>query len=308
MTADECFQYHFKTPFYPGKPRSYEDIYNRNPESHSWSGYYWITDGPTKVYCGMTYTGSSYEDIYENNPETGDKSGYYRINDAQWTYCNMISIAAGIIPTCAGVDGEWKKIVSLNFGAGDNCPDGWTKTGSFCRASSVNQRTDGSHACNSINFSTNGIRYQSVCGKALGYRTGQALGFYKLVTSVDRSYVTGLSITHGSPTQHIWTYASGWFDDSHSVYGSQYNCPCAQGDGTAPPSFVTDNYNCEAGPDVLWDGLGCTAGSCCDNTNQPWFHRQLNETSADDIRVKLCTFWQSSQGTTLISELELYVQ
>jgi len=71
------------------------------------SGYYWITDGPSKVYCGMIYTGSSCEDFYYNNPETGDKLGYYCIDDTQWIYCNMIACASAavFIPTCAGVGG-----------------------------------------------------------------------------------------------------------------------------------------------------------------------------------------------------------
>ena len=51
--TDQCTEYRFKSPFFPGK--SCEDIYNKNLESHDWPGYYWITDGPSKVYCGMTY-------------------------------------------------------------------------------------------------------------------------------------------------------------------------------------------------------------------------------------------------------------
>ena len=49
---------------------SCESIYNNNPESHEWSGHYWITS--SREYCGMNYTGSSCENIYINNPETGD--------------------------------------------------------------------------------------------------------------------------------------------------------------------------------------------------------------------------------------------
>ena len=85
-----------------------EDIYNKNAESHNRSGYYWIIDGPSKVYCGMNYTGSSCEDIYSNNPETSDKSGYYHVNDNQWTYCNMTAIAAGLIPMCGEIGGGWR--------------------------------------------------------------------------------------------------------------------------------------------------------------------------------------------------------
>ena len=114
IATDQCTKYRFKSPFFPGV--SCEDIYNKNPESHDRSGYYWITDGPSRAYCGMNYTGSSCEDIYNNNPETGDNSGYYRINESQWTYCNMTAIVTNgdFISTCAGVGGGWRRIVNIN--------------------------------------------------------------------------------------------------------------------------------------------------------------------------------------------------
>ena len=61
MATDQCSKYRFKSPFYPGD--SCEMIYSSNPESHNRSGYYWITVGPTRVYCGMAYTGSSCVEI-----------------------------------------------------------------------------------------------------------------------------------------------------------------------------------------------------------------------------------------------------
>ncbi|XP_065915238.1 P-selectin-like [Dysidea avara] len=89
-TDDQCEVYHFQSPFHPGD--SCQELYDMNPDTHDKPGYYWVLDGPRKVFCGMIYTGSSCEDIYNNNPETGDKSGYYRINDTQWTYCDMMAI------------------------------------------------------------------------------------------------------------------------------------------------------------------------------------------------------------------------
>ena len=175
MATEQCSKYQFKSSFYPGE--SCEDIYNMNPESHDKSGYYWTLDGPKKVYCGMTYTGSSCEDIYNNNPETGDKSGYYRINSNQWTFCNMTAIASGdILLTCAGVGGGWRRIVNINVSTRGNCPTGWRKDTysgvSFCRVVS----DDGS-ICSSTNFSTNGMSYQKVCGRARGYQKGWSTGF-----------------------------------------------------------------------------------------------------------------------------------
>ena len=57
MATDQCKEYEFQLPFYPG--RSCKVIYNMNPESNDRSGYYWITDGPSKVFCGMNYRGGS---------------------------------------------------------------------------------------------------------------------------------------------------------------------------------------------------------------------------------------------------------
>ena len=325
IATDQCTEYQFKSPFFPGV--SCEDIYNKNPESHDKPGYYWILDGPSDVYCGMNYTGSSCEDIYNNNPETGDKSGYYRINDNQWTYCNMSALAnSDFISTCAGVGGGWRRIVNINISAGDDCPGEWrkaTQSGvSFCRVAN----DDGEYTCSSANFSTNGISYQRVCGRARGYQKGATLGLYLAyigpsgtrMTTIDDSYVGGLSITCGSnPRKHIWTYAAGNSETS----SNSGNCRCAPSSfGSDSPSYVGDNYYCESAsvgsPDIseyyfsnaLWDGAGCTGGTCCDDTTQPWFYRQLNQTTQDDIEARICTRGTFTGRSTLIDQLELFIQ
>ena len=301
--------------FLPGE--SCESIYNNNVESHEWSGYYWITNG--RVYCGMNYTGSSCEDIYNNNPETGDKSGYYRINDTKWSYCNMTAIVTNgdFISTCAGVGGGWRRIANIDISAGDDCPGEWrkdTQSGvSFCRLGN-----DDRYTCSSANFSTNGISYQRVCGRARGYQRGRTLAFYGVFfnKTIDQAYVSGLSITYSSnPRQHIWTYASGVGER----YDSVYSCPCTSTAAHSPPSFVGNNYYCESAPwyccnrdtyyfnDTLWDGEGCV-DNCCDDTTQPWFYRQLNQTTQDDIEARICSFGYFVNRSTLIDLLELYIQ
>ena len=320
IATDQCTEYQFKSPFFPGV--SCEDIYNKNPESHERSGYYWILDGPRRVYCGMNYTGSSCEDIYNNNPETRDKSGYYRIDDNQWTYCNMTIIAiANSISTCAGVGGGWRRIVNINISAGDDCPGEWrkaTQSGvNFCRVASNDNFT-----CSSANFSTNGISYQRVCGRARGYQKGPTLGFFihqrPTPTSSDDYYASGLSITHSNnPRQHIWSFVSGSSERRRS-YG---NCPCASvALTTASPSFVANNYYCETAVlssldyngyffnDTLWDGAGCIGGTCCDDTTQSWFYRQLNQTTQDDIEARICSYGPFTRRSPLIDQLELYIQ
>ena len=249
---------------------SCESIYNNNEDSHDWSGHYWVTK---RVYCGMNYTGQSCEDIYYYNPETRTKSGYYRVNN-QWMYCNMamaaIAVAINFIPTCAGVGGGWRRIANIDIKAGDDCPSGWTKAGdfvTFCRKS-----FDGP-GCSSTTFTTNGITYQKVCGKARGYQKGHPNGGSAFNSvKIDDHYVNGLSITYGSPRQHIWTYANGDFDNR------QIRCPCDKTGGTTP-SFVGNNYYCESGrggtddhdayhfSDPLWDGSGCIYSNCCSVPN-----------------------------------------
>ena len=302
--------------FLPGE--SCESIYNNNAESHEWSGYYWIT---SRMYCGMNYTGSSCEDIYNNNPETGDKIGYYRINESQWTYCNMTGVAANgdFISTCAGVGGGWRRIVNININAGDDCPGEWrkaTQSGvNFCRVAS-----DKIYTCSSANFSTNGISYQRVCGRARGYQKGDTVAFYGSQSSynrtIDQDYVSGLSITYSSnPRQHIWTFASGRGERSDDPW----NCPCSINGGYSPPSFVGNNYYCESASwysynydtyffnDTLWDGAGCV-DNCCDDTTQSWFYHQLNQSTQDDIEARICAHGTFYYTSTLIDQLELYIQ
>ena len=311
----QCSEYQFDAPFFPGG--SCEDIYNKNPQSHDKSGYYWITDGPSRVYCGMGYTGSSCEDLYINNVATRDKSGYYRVN-IEWVYCNMTAIAfsRGAILSCAGVDGVWERIASFNITAGDDCPSPWVKSShngvNFCIGSTAT-------GCYSVIYSTNGMSYQRVCGRASGYQKGSPDAFNAGGNTIDSSYVEGLSITHGSsPRQHIWTYAVGLTDSGGYTCCA---CPCAAAPGPTPPSFVGSHYYCESGAgstidtgayylsDVLWDGAGCSAGNtCCSDPNLPWFYRQLSQTTQDDIEVRSCMNHLFSNEAVLITNLELYVQ
>ena len=87
----------------------------------------------------------------------------------------------------------------------------------------------------------------------------------------------------------------------------------------SPSSFVGNSYYCESGSvdpnsatyyfsDTLWDGAGCV-DHCCNDTTQPWFHRQLNQTTQDDIEARICGGYSfATHGSTLIDQLELYIQ
>ena len=93
---------------------------------------------------------------------------------------------------------------------------------------------------------------------------------------------------------HVWTYANGNYD----IISLRDGCPCDGARGTTP-SFVGNKYYCESGhgntndhgvyhfiiSDPLWDGSGCIYSNCCSVTNQPWFYRQLNESTSADIEA-----------------------
>ena len=223
-----------------------------------------------------------------NNPQTGDKSGYYRIG-TQWTYCNMTAVATGFLPICAGIEGEWRRIVNIDISAGGDCPSGWNKDTysgvSFCRVVSDNH-----YSSSSAIFSTNGTSYQRVCGRARGYQKGYAAsfwGYHRRGFNIDGNYADGLLITYGKPRNHIWSYINGEYEN----VTSSLNCPCASSSGYTAPPFLDTNYYCETGnvhirnmsayyfDDPLWDESGCITSRCCDNITQPWFYRELNVTT-----------------------------
>ena len=134
-------------------------------------------------------------------------------------------------------------------------------------------------------------------------------------TTIDGYYVDGVSLTHGSPQQHIWTFAAG-HSESENI---NRVCPCDATINITIPPFVGKDYFCESGrnpgdlhglfypDDPLWDGDGCTASStCCSFNNPPYFTKQLPSPTTDDIEARLCR--QDSNGDTPIEFIELYVQ
>jgi hypothetical protein len=172
-----------------------------------------------------------------------------------------------------------------------------------------------STGCSSVTFSTYSIRYTRVCGRAIGYAYRSPDGFSPKSNGINGAYVDGLSITHGHPRKHIWTYAVGISED----YNNGNNCPCAAVPGPDPPSFVGNEYHCESGNtgiweaqwytnDPLWDGKGCVAGSnCCSTSGSPWFCRTLPCETTDDIEVRWCCNTPPSDEEIATEQLGIYI-
>ena len=224
---------------------------------------------------------------------------------------------------CGGTGG-WRRVVYLDMtDPNTNCPSGWRLTGHSKRT--CGGVSTGDLNCDSVIFPVSGGAYTSVCGTIRAYRNGFADAFEAYddgqVTTIDGAYVSGVSLTHGSPRQHIWTFAAG---ASESLRGYDYSCPCDATSHITIPPFVGDDYFCESGAnsgsgtnsgsgsgfyeyDPLWDGEGCTSSStCCSFNNPPYFTKQIFNPTTDDIEARLC--WWESGDETPIEFIDLYVK
>ena len=198
-----------------------------------------------------------------------------------------------------------------------NCPTGWQLTSYSKRTCGKVSTTDLS--CDSVLFPVTGGEYTSVCGTIRAYQVGATDAFEAyddgLVTTIDGAYVSGVSLTHGSPRQHIWTFAAGISEDEPTRDDA---CPCDATINISIPPFVGGDYFCESGrnssyrpsfaeADPLWDGKGCTSSStCCEFNNPPYFTKQLTNPTTDDIEARICQL--NSGDDTPVEFIELYVK
>ena len=158
-----------------------------------------------------------------------------------------------------------------------------------------------------------------MCGSIRAYQYGETQGFRayheRRVRTINEAYVSGVSVTHGSPRQHIWTFAAGYSEAQPTLI---YVCPCdAPLYSISIPPFVGGDYFCESGvnsgydfyslSDPLWDGEGCgSSSSCCSFNNPPYFTKTLPSPTSDPIEARLCR-WESIDDTP-VEFMELYVK
>ncbi|CAI8029647.1 hypothetical protein GBAR_LOCUS16823 [Geodia barretti] len=219
---------------------------------------------------------------------------------------------------CGGTGG-WRRVVYLNMtDPNTNCPSGWQLTSHSKRTCGrVNTRN---LFCDSVLFPVSGGDYTSVCGSIRAYQYGRTDAFEAYhrghVTTIEGAYVSGVSLTHGNPRQHIWTFAAGF---SETTPSRDDVCPCDASINITVPPFVAGDYFCESEiyypgtptnsfypDDPLWDGEGCGSNSsCCSFNNPPYFTKTLPSPTSDPIEARLC--WLDIHGSP-IEFIELYVK
>ena len=219
-----------------------------------------------------------------------------------------------IVPQCG--EGIWYRIAYLNMtDPSQQCPSAWRQySGDQYRA--CGRPVSGSQSSPATFYTTN-RQYNKVCGRVTALQFASPDGF-QTVNNIDHVYMDGVSITYGSPRNHIWTFTGSSSEKSANIYA----CPCDSRFGIPPQSFVGSNYYCESGNpnqewvsqvfpnDKLWDGEQCShEGTCCTGTNTPpWFSVNLSSPTSDDIEVRIMGSESTDNEDTPIELLEIYVQ
>ena len=224
--------------------------------------------------------------------------------------------------TCGGTGG-WRRVAYLNMtDPSTTCPSGWKLTGYPKRT--CGRATD-SNTCDSATFPVRGGEYNKICGKVRAYQYASTDGFHrvqsKFVATIDNAYIDGVSVTHGTPRNHIWTFVAG-ISEGNLI--SIDVCPCDTVGAVHVPSFVGEDYFCESGVsetwdyrihsilhfnDTLWDGEDCLPSStCCSRRNPPYFVKQLPTSTTDNIEARICLDEPLYNENIAVELVELYVQ
>ena len=195
----------------------------------------------------------------------------------------------------------------------ENCPAGFRKVIASGKTTCRRQST----GCISTTFSSYGIKYSQVCGRINGYQYYTTDAF-NTGASIDSVFVDGIVLTHGSPRQHIWTFAAGITQYDIGSSG----CPCnSDSYSHSLPPFVGNDYFCDSGHryntyppqtyltnDPLWDGAGCVSGSCCTFNSPPWFCKTLPNHTTDNIELRICLTGYPIDEDVAFDLVDIYVQ
>ena len=269
-----------------------------------------IHDNTTTMKCPLPLSlPRSCEEVKRRCPDC--PSNYYIVADnrsiARHVYCYMEELCNST--------GGWMRVAYLNMtDSSEKCPDGF-RLYSENGVRACGRPVSSGGSCVGITFPSGNIEYSQVCGKVIGYQFGSPDG--PVGNDINGYYIDGISMTHGSPRKHIWSFISGPFNNHHPSY-----CPCGTSGPKSVPSFVGTCYYCESGNpltshpsqlytnDAIWDGQGCGSVEvpCCNRPNLPWFHKPLGYSTTDSIEMRLCCDEGTSNEDVPFNLVEIYIK
>ena len=230
-------------------------------------------------------------------------------------YCNMEELCRS--------GGGWTRLAYLNMSdATQNCPFGFRLYQSG-GVRACGRPVTNSGSCVSVQFPSNGISYSEVCGRVVGYQYGSPDAVFDghgyNHNNLNGDYVDGVSITRGSPRQHVWTLIAGYTQ----LENRAFSCPCFTGNYQQIQTFIGSHSFCESGnpakistsvlypSDPLWDGQGCgfNETACCSVPGLPWFHRDYgNTTTTDYLELRVCGDEGTGNEDVPVGYYEIYVK
>ena len=274
-------------------------------------------DGLSDAVCETVRQYQSCREALENEPNA--VSGYYNITQSNGSiisvYCDMEG------SNCDGTGG-WTRVAYINMTEPNaTCPEGLYQY-SFDNKTLCDRNHNDTNGCDGTFFSARGLNYTKVCGQVRGYQYGTTDGIYDNFYGsphINGAYVDGVSITHGSPRNHIWTYVVGQEETDNKLQ----DCPCNLNSTEVTPSYVGNDYYCESGVgnatqvvrvffpnDPLWDGQQCgnLENPCCTSPKMPWFVKTLNQSTTDVIELRLCTSEGFIDEASPVDIIEIYIK
>ena len=232
---------------------------------------------------------------------------------------NKISDVLATKFPCGGTG--WRQIAYLNMTDPDQtCPQQW-KIHEQDTIRACGRQSSSVASCDSVQFSSNGYAYTEVCGRITGYQYGSPdAGTHRVNhptpgNEINEPYLDGVSITHGKPRKHIWSF-----------YGSEEDYKCCGIEHiniTRDMNFIGNNSFCDSGNPSniqwrntfftefpLWDGTARCSSSptCCAPTSGPWFRTTLTVPTISNIEIRICGDQQPTNEDTPVGLIDVYIR
>ena len=190
-------------------------------------------------------------------------------------------------------------------------------------------RSKGGYGCRaSVEFSTFQQQFSEVCGHLIGFQLASPSGVTGLRSvSIDSVYVDGISLTYGSkPRKHIWTFMAQTQENTISLSNKAFLCPCCNLSTEVTQAAIGNDYFCESGnpdpgwnaweyskmytDDPLWDGKDCGSyeTECCQAPGIPWFHKVLDNSTTDNLELRVCCDQDTTDEDVPVHFYEIYIK